>query len=495
MLGKLSQLTLLKLDIYFARSLFSQGIEWTKSINKNSNKSVFRIEIGHKEFPFIDSYLKINTLFPDHDFCIYKNFPFKNKVALDVSDGFIYDKLNFTCTFNYIRLKNFNFSTKFTGYYSKLFDGEKIDCDFSKMKKNCEKKIYLDKQDLREFIVFTEFLFTIVLNPIVGFLVFILNVCVIFLLKSVKSSNPNLFFIKCYSFISCLFIFFQLLSLINRCSFKTGIFCSSIRTKILVQYFKKYFIDFFSEILKFLFNFLLLSYNFYRLMLLSDSKFRLFPLQIGIIFFFFSILALILNWSNFIHSQINYSKPNLNYPISNLNSENLQEPPKMFLKYLNALNKVVNYGLFYFFNFTIDFLIIRKIREIITHKKKIINSQNNKKTKKLNQINFSILRKTLINLIINLILKIPEVLPVFYSFTFFSTENLKNLNFTQFDIFIEDILIKYGLESLFESVCAFLFSLSLLNNFYFYFVSNKFFKTIFFHKFFPSKKLNFKINS
>lgn len=488
LLGKLEQLTLLQLDIYFARSLFAQGIRWTKSVNKNSKNRVFTIQISHREFPFADSDYKINTLFPDHDFCIYKNFPFENKVVLDVSDGFIYQNFNFTCTFNYIRFKNSKFNSNFVGFYSKLYPNEKHNCDFEKIIKNCQIKILIDKQNLKEFIVFTEFMFVIILNPLASFIALLLNLSVIILLKNVKISKPNLFFIKCYSFVSFVFIILKLLSLINQCSFKTGIFCSSIRSKIMVQYYKKFIVDFLCEILKFLLNFLLISYNYYRFRFLTNSKFSLTLTKMKLIFFFFLAFSLLINWSNIMHSRINYSLPNLNYPISSLNSENVLEPPKIYLKYLNALSKLINYVLFFIFNILIDFLIIRKLRKIIKFKAKFKSIQNYTKNDQLNKINLSILKKTMSNLVINLVLKTPEFFPIFYSFTFFATESQKNLNFTQFEIFVETILIKYGLEALFEKICELAFILSIINNFYFYFVSNKYLKDLYKQKIFQAKK-------
>lgn len=488
LLGKLKELTLLQLDIYFARNLFSQGIQWTKSVNKNSKNYVFKIQISHREFPYVDSDFKISSLFPDHDFCIYKNFPFENKIVLDVQDGFIYDNLNFTCTFNYIRSKNSNFNSNFIGFYSKLFPGEKNYCNFEKMVKNCQIKTFLDRQNLREFVIISEFIFVRILNPLSSFILVLLSLSFIFLFKNVKNLKQNLYFIKYYSFICLFYIILQLLSFINQCPFKTGLFCSTIRSKIIVQYYKKFIVDFFCEVLKFLLNFLVLSYNYYRFRFLTKSNFILTLSRIQLIFFFFLSLGLIINWSNILHSQINYSQPNFNYPISSLNSENIFEPPKTYLKYFNALSKIVNYALFIIFNLLVDFLIIRKLRKIVRHKMNFKARLNSRKNEKLQKINLKILRKTLINLLINLILKTPEFFPIFYSFAFFSIDKLKNLNFSRFDIFIETILIKYGLESLFESICEFSFILSLFNNFYFYFVSNKHFREIYFQKFFPIKK-------
>lgn len=96
----------------------------------------------------------------------------------------------------------------------------------------------------------------------------------------------------------------------------------------------------------------------------------------------------------------------------------------------------------------------------------------------------SILRRTFLNLTINLLLKIPEILPVFYSFEFLIADKIKNFYFTQFDIFIQLIMINMGLEGLIDSVCNFMFTLSILNNYYFYFISNRYLKTVFFQKYF-----------
>lgn len=132
----------------------------------------------------------------------------------------------------------------------------------------------------------------------------------------------------------------------NICSSKAGIFCSSVRTEVLVQYYKKVMVDFLAELLRFLLNFLLLSFNYYKLMLLTDSKFRLRPVIIRSVLMVILTIGILLNWSNIFHSQINFSNPNNNYPISALNSESFYHRPKQYLKYLNAVNKLINYGLF-----------------------------------------------------------------------------------------------------------------------------------------------------
>jgi len=150
LLRSFKKLNQLSLGPYYARKLFQRGISWIhdlnsdikidiKNISEVSAARIFYFEIltsfaetlGHYSDKSMQSTLYV---FPDEDFCIYKDFPFDQLVILQ----FYHSDEHETCTFMWLiqyykYYKDANFSIFTVEYMLERNFSQKVNnCDFEK---------------------------------------------------------------------------------------------------------------------------------------------------------------------------------------------------------------------------------------------------------------------------------------------------------------------------------------------------------------------------
>ncbi|CAF0960379.1 unnamed protein product [Brachionus calyciflorus] len=124
----LPSLKFIMIDIYYSRQLLQNTqINWIKNLNKNLRINDTQYEnytdhvkfvlISQRYYPEFYSKKDLYHIFPDEDFCIYRDFPFNKMVLLSINDNTPDNyKIKYTCTFLWIA-QNYSFYLK---HYKKI---------------------------------------------------------------------------------------------------------------------------------------------------------------------------------------------------------------------------------------------------------------------------------------------------------------------------------------------------------------------------------------
>jgi hypothetical protein len=122
LLRSYKRLKILIMDSFFLRPLFHrQGADWIRDLNTDvyldlENRSkierlmnikkyvMFNIDMSRNYMPYYldrDYLFKVDLVFPDEDFCLYKNFPFNQLVIMSFTSRVLYFGINakYSCTF------------------------------------------------------------------------------------------------------------------------------------------------------------------------------------------------------------------------------------------------------------------------------------------------------------------------------------------------------------------------------------------------------------
>ena len=248
---------------YFRSLIHNGGIEWIKNINKGLNVNISDsndLKRNSHHIKYIDiqeSYTIVNiapidSVFPEEDFCLYKDYPFNQlvyimKTRIGVSN--CSSRIKLTCTFIYL----FQYHEKSLQFFDQYLYQEIywINCllgleDFKSLsKRNFEQRI--NKCNKSEFSVkpiSTTFELTervIIIKSVILFLSCLIaifgivtNILVIVTIscKENKAEFKGLkqySYLRIYSVINCFILFIYLTKWINRCEFPYQVFCPLIR--------------------------------------------------------------------------------------------------------------------------------------------------------------------------------------------------------------------------------------------------------------------------
>lgn len=506
-------LKLIQLDILYARKFLSTfGIDWIRCLNADldidtKNKSQFRtysnraINININFHPDQIPYSKysINFLFPDEDFCIYSRFPFNQMIVISIYDEYYpikpYEQ-NFTCTFAWLTQ---NYSLFNLNYLYSPFDLNSLlkSCNFDLMLKNCIKLnsslIPKDPLDIQNSIVLYDFILIIFATPFVCLLGLILNITSLYLLfkkKTIKFFKEKHYqYLKANFLLGLVFFLISLLGLINECPFNQGLFCSSIRKLISIQYFKIIFIDFFACILKFSLNCTTLAITLARLVLVgkTHSKFIIWFARLSsrkFVLFSFLIASILCAIKLFYH-KVNEFDPDQEYPIEYFEIyANFTSSFFVFylIKWLNLIPDLINSFLFPIMSLVLDILLLKKLRKTlaISLEIKLNSSTVTKMNKNKNEYtSLRILGFTILNLSINFALRIPELfVPVYMFIGYFSYVNV-TVVYSSFENFILQFCFKFSFTRFWLHLTNCTYMISLIFNFFIYFYTDIKFKYAF----------------
>ena len=392
---------------------------------------------------------------------------------------------------------------------------EKIDkCDFPSRLEKCKKKSFKLKKSqpwALDFMIISQFLLD-VFTPLLSVFGIVTNLIVIVVvLKSKKILKEKQYVYMAINSVSNIFVFLiQLLSLMNECQYPFGIYCSSVRKLLFVQYFKIIFTEAVSSFFRLISNFTYVAFSMNRLALIgkngtflesvSKHSTLVFMIVISIISVLFSIVK------GFRYKP-NYVEPTESYPMifyrSSYESYNLFKTAYPLIFIFNALYDLVNYVLFALINFILDLVLLVKMRQTLKEKEAKIKSLvaliDKKLLEKKKQENDEVIKRTtqliISNALVSLVCKIPA--------SIISLNDLRILISTSFDELGLDngqelFKFPYTLNSIcyldqicviFQSFCNFLFLVSLSLYLFFYFKFDKKFQAAY-YSVFGAKTIN-----
>lgn len=504
--SKLPSVKYIALDIYFAKNLFqSTKIEWIKKLNENlkihrndfenfTNHIKF-VNIVQRFYPEYYFQMDVSNIFPDEDFCLYKDFPFSKLILLSIQNNAPDNiGIKLSCTFLWIAqdynlyLKHFDKIKNGILFYNvfKNFSSDQLKCNFSKALENCNlKSIFkndFDLNDLKNLFTMLDYIIIIYSIPFFSIICFLLNSFILMLLfankKSKELKKTFYKFLSIYSSLSLFYVTIQLLNLMNECLYKNGLFCSSIVSNQVVQLFKIIITDYVMHIIKSAINLSLVGYSTLRLNILIGSSSVTHKFFTGssikkICFISFSILAVICVPKLFIH-QINNDDPDLEYPsflLDLYSSFVLKSREETVLIALNLLSDLFTVFGIILINFLVDILLAIKLKSYIS--KSVF-----KKTNKSKRQYTKLVGLAFVMIFINLILKSTEIFQTLYillSYTeIFHVYKMRN----NFQFFLREICLRLSFPSLINHFLDLAFLISNILNIFVYFYNDKNIKKI-----------------
>lgn len=438
--NRLNLLRVLELNNEYFRSIMhNQGIEWIKSINKglhvnfsNINNSIENITKTkyialncNSEYGLSISLL---DLFPEEDFCLYKEFPFNQLVYIIETCDIRLTRKRLPCTFLYLIqyyelfLPFFDGDSGFfiiTNFYTNLEEYKSISnyCNFEKMLHKCNKSEFKVRPirtniEIGESVYFIKLIFHISSYPLLIFGI-VTNILVIITISHKENEADfkglkQYEYLRIYSFINCLILVIYFSTWLNRCDFPFQVFCSQIRKEIFLQYFKIIVQGVIFTSLQFMNNFIYIAFAFNRISLIGKdhNKLVIFISDAGLkkyiaISLVFSIVFSVIKLFSY---RINYGQPYLAYPIDyNYQSVEFLDS-KINLAYfiLNSISDLLNYCVLLFVHLFIDIGMVVKLRETLNGKLEKIKSMISKEDlEKKRRENETVLNNAILMVVVN----------------------------------------------------------------------------------------------
>ena len=521
------------LSEYFRSLMHNEhGIEWIKSINSGlnvylTNDTNFVMHLKETKFIYFDCKNPAMSppmweIFPDEDFCLYKEFPFNQNVIFmqgcRLLPEFDYFRKKFSCTYlwliQYYPIYQMYLSRKFVYKIHMEILTSSIEfksmskCNFSKRLVLCNRSNYQIKPlityfDIGQRMIVIETVINISSYPLAIFGI-VTNLLVIITLSS-KKNKDDLKEYKQYNYMginsvcSCLILLIHFVSWLTECSFPYQVFCPEFRKTLFFQYTKIVVVEMLTNCLRFMNNFTYIAFSFNRISLIGKDHNKLvkFMSDVGVKKYTIvcTCLSLTLSVVKFFSFRINIHDPTFEYPIqydylSNNPEKNGLNSTKPIYFIFNFISDLLNYVVFLFVHLSIDIGLVVKLKQTLNEKleksKSYSSEDQFEKKKKENE---KVIQKVILMVILNtsfgIFLKLPTLIFSILDFVFILYKNsnlvISNPNFGKF-------FARYCLDAhfcrMFSHLADLLFMISLtIQLFFFINFDNKFrmlFNRIFF---------------
>ena len=458
----LPDLNVLELNsVYFRKLIRENGIDWIREINKNQTRidlrnvsEVYKINDMRLKIKYINIQCDFNIheaplfeVFPDEDFCVYKDFPFDQLVILmkycfyNETIEFI-NTDEFTCTYLWLT-QHFEFWYQY--FWNDTFDSfnikkiiesksfkERSKCDFDHRLELCNKTnyrieniwstidyYYLNKklQSALKISSYVISLFGIASNLLI-------------VTTIVIKSNSDLFkgfkqyTYLCINSVFCLMILvINILSWTTECFYPFEVFCPEIRKIVFFQFFKIIFKECLTTTFRFMLNFTYVAFALNRIVTIrkDQNKFINFicEMSIKVYIAFTLIISVGLSFIKYFKYDINFDDPLMNYPISNewdIFNFNKKKSHTFDDAYfiMNFISDIINYVIFVLICVFIDIYMVIELRQVMADKLRQIKRLFSKSKSKIesakkenDDIINKVIRMVLINTAFGLLFKMP----------------------------------------------------------------------------------------
>lgn len=301
--GRLKSLTYFHIRaMYFRKLVHKQGIEWVKSKNRDLNVNFsYPYDIEAYQGKALTVTIKFfwgeffSDVFPDADFCLYKDFPFNQLVFFvffinNPKEVLYRFKLKPTCTSKWLtrHYKNIfsllnNEGKACANIIQQIESQTPIDCDFKKLLDKCNKKNFHAKEiwDITSTREATKYFQVFIASslPIISLFGIFTNLVLIYIILNKKNSDlfkglkhyPHLCAISVFNTIT---LGIQLVSLLSECNKTYDVYCPDTRRLVFFQFFKIIFKETLVVALQFMSNFAYMGFAFNRIALIgkNDAK-------------------------------------------------------------------------------------------------------------------------------------------------------------------------------------------------------------------------------
>ena len=441
--------------------MHENGIEWIKNYNKDinydldnfSNQSIDYLTdnikyIDHNCFKSNGLYSPpLTDIFPDEDFCLYKDFPINQLIAVfencPEKEMFEYrNTIKITCTYLWITrsykvlIKTYNPGMLVYDIMNMLFNSNDYKsiskCNFESRLELCNKSNFQAKSistlfEIGEAMKMTQSVINI-LSYVLSIFGIVTNILIIITISSKKNEKSfkgfkQYDYMRLNSICNCLILLIHLISWLNHCVYPFQVFCPLIRKTLFMQYFNMVVEGILMNALKFMNNFTYVGFAFNRISLIGKdhNKLTKFMCEISIVKYISFSLFISIGFSviKFFHYEINSGLPFTTYPISyEYFSFYYKENLNSVIFILNFITDIVNHFIFLFVILTIDMGMIVKLRQTLKEQleksKELYTKVQYEKKLNDNETALNNARSMIIlNTSLNFLLKVPSSL---YSF-------------------------------------------------------------------------------
>ena len=519
----------------FIRTLMhNSGIEWIRNINEEftcnlDNSTEVSDYIGRIKYILLECFNNPNSppiidVFPDEDFCLYKDFPVNQLVVIleyctyKHQSGILNRKI--TCTYLWIT-RSYKYLVDFydMGIIKASMDNllnssdykSISNCNFEKMMELCNKSSFAAKNiltyfELGEVMKMAEIIINI-LSYILSIFGIVTNLLIIVTISSKKNREEfktckHYNYLRLNSICSCLILLIRFISWLNQCIYPFQVFCPLIRKTVFMQYFKIIVEEVLMTALKFMNNFTYIGFAFNRISLIGKDHNKLvkFMSDLGIKKYIgvTLLISIVLSVIKFFEFDINTGQHFESYPISYeyLNLINSDSHQNFTVYILNLISDSFNYFIFLIVNFAIDIGMIVKLRETLNEKleksKEYSSKVQQEKRSVENETAIDKTRSMIIwNISLNLILKLPAIsYSIFHLYFIIFKSNPNNyMNYPRFSRFVMRICVEGKLCSVIFQFADFLYLFYISIQLFFYKHYDKKF-SLSYDKIFHNKKSN-----
>ena len=512
----LDNVTAIFMTLEYIRSVMhTNGIEWIRGINKNKNFNLSNISSQVNELFTKVKFIchdaedraispSLRDVFPDEDFCLYKDFPINQLVFIyKVPDNpmeVTQPRKNMGCTYlwmtrSYEVLAQIFPNDEITRFLLNSDEFKSISkCHFDEKLKLCNRSNFdlFKNRHITTFFEIGETIFTIevVLNIssiILSVLGLVSNILIIITISS-KMNQSDFKEFKQYDYLrlnsicNCLILAIHLMSWLNDCIYPFQLFCPLFRKSIFMQYFKIVVQDVLMTALRFMNSFTYIGFAFNRISLIGKDHNKLvkFMCKISIKKYIAISLFISIGFSliKFFEYDINHGTATSTYPISY--DYSISNPyataPNIAFFILNFVCDLLNHFVLLIVNLAIDIGMIIKLRHTLNERLENVKAysttaqQEKKKTDNENVLDNAI-SMVILNTTLNLILKLPASL---YSliYLWYSIYLHKNVPFLWENVTLERFFKRFCISAKFCGMLLqlsdFLYLLSISLQFFFY---------------------------
>ena len=475
--------------IHFRKFIHRNGIEWMKAFNRglhvnlsditdflrNLKKLKILILRSHR-----GSYIEpMSKVFPEEDFCIYKEYPFDQMV-------FTYQqanecKNNETCEFLKIINPSYSCTYLWINQYYHLFRytsasdsiknnlfvflnsnsyKNRNNCDFKRRLSLCNQSDFHLKSiwGPHDFFILNKKIHISVkiLTYLVSLFSIVTNILVIRIIFAKHNKHVFKDF-KHYTYLGLISIFslsismIEILAWLSECFYPFQVFCLGVHKTVVAQLFKMIFKESIVITLRFMSNLCYIAFAFCRISLISQNngafiKF-LSKLPIWKYALFSLVISLTFSWIKYFKYSINFSQGELNYPIWNerdISTLGADLPGILdFYMVFNVISDLLNYLVFVIVSFCVDLAMLVKLRSTVNESLERIkkmgsnDKQMEKKKSDLEETMKKSIRMVVLNTSIGLVFKLPLVfLPLVNTIAKFyykdHNNRYRNLDFDHF---------------------------------------------------------------
>lgn len=387
-------------------------------------------------------YNERHQLFYDQDFCLIHNFPLEQMIFVNTFMKLASIKLTFNCPTLWLmryhsvlrahlskyKQKEINYTLEYVKNMS-LFDRT---CRFEIMLNRCQKSnfsvVKAKKQFELDFMIATQLMLVIFqfLTSIFGIVTSSLVIVVILHKETRKTLKEKQYtYMAINGLFNFLIFLIHAISLINECDRPFGIFCSSIREKAFVQYFKIVFVECFSSFLSLLSNFSYVAFSINRISLIGNKQsFVEFFSEMRISrYMSVSIISSgLISLVKAFRFRFNLIYLNDDFPHIFVRNNELAYSSKVIYNLIFGFDLVYDlicYIVFTFVNFVLDLVLVMKIRETLDERQQKLESMLTgecgqkilEKKQKENDEAMNKVRKMIVaNTLVNFLLKSPSAI-------------------------------------------------------------------------------------